>query len=199
MKKMLAMLLLCSGIIFAQGLDTPIDPNGDPSGIPPDLFTFNLSSLLASGANYSGYLPSGEVDFEIENLGNLPSTVWVVYRGENGEKQLRYVFTPVGGKTTVAGDELNDCEVFLISIQPFSLTTQIPVKTVGPPSRHVSVKQAPRSMELRLVETSGGVAITVGVDLDGNAHFPAHGRIIGRVRGNGAVFLNSGRVLHPAR
>lgn len=197
MKKMLIMLFLCSGFILAQGPDAPIDPNSDPSGIPPDLRSFNLANLLASEANYSGYLPSGDVDFEVENLGAHPSTLWLIYQSDNGSKQIRYLTTPVGGLVRISGDSLNRSQVYLISIQPFALTAETPVKTVGPPSRRVNVKQAPRSMELRVMETPGGSLITIGLDTDGTAHFPVHGRALGSVQEDGTVLLDSGGFLIP--
>jgi len=199
MKKMLTMLVLCAGFAYSQGPDKPIDPNSDPSGIPPDLRSFNLSNFLASEANFSGYLPSGSVDFQVENLGGRPSTLWLVYRSEDGQKQLRLLSVSVGGSITVLGDELNESEVYLISIQPFSLTTRTPVKTVGPPSRHINVKQAPRSMELRTMETPGGAKITIGIEMNGQAHYPVHGRVIGHIQDDGVVLLNSGGYLTPVQ
>ena len=95
------------------------------------------------------------------------------------------------------GDPVNSDGQVIISLQPFRVETEIPVKTVGPATRYIPVTPAARPLALTPMETRFGTRITVYIDTDGSCHWPVFGRIIGQRRSDRTVLLENGNFLYP--
>ena len=180
---------------FAQWPDPP-EPDTTP---PPSTLQLNLPGMLNSPANYKGYLPRGDVNYELQNLGEQSATLWIAIVEEDGTRQLRHIDLGSGEAFEVHADSAFErAEVHLLSLQPFRITTETPIETVGPPSRHVPVTPATKPLrDLRTMETASGASITVAIDRQGRCHYPIYGRIIGRLGEDGRVLLENGRRLDP--
>ena len=144
----------------------------------------DLPDMLASGANFTGYLPEGSVTFTVENLGSHPATVLMVYYNEVGTPMRRLITLKPGGSRSLEADqELEGKKLYFLSLQSFSLTTEMPVSVSGPPTRRLPVKTASTPATLRQIEYKQQV-LTVGVDFNGKVHYPVFGSVIGRWNGD---------------
>ena len=95
------------------------------------------------------------------------------------------------------GDPLYSEAQVIISLQPFRVETENPVKIVGTATRYIPVTPAAQPLPLTQMETRFGTRITVYIDTDGSCHWPVFGRIIGQERPDRTVLLENGNFLYP--
>ena len=194
------MLLFISALAgMSQGPPPPNDPNDDPSLPPPAAASTNILELISTGGNYYAYLPTGEVDYRIQNLGSLTATLWIVTLKTDGSQQGRTIQVETGQTVTVQGEWLNsDAKVYMVSLQNFTVTTSKPVKLVGPPTNQLNIVKPETPLRLRRIETLSGQTITVGIDHENTVHYPVFGKKIGAWdKADRTVIMEDGGILHP--
>ena len=183
--------LFFSFAAWAQGPGPALSLDDDPPGPRPFSSATNLLASIGSGSNYFSYLPTGGVDFELDNPGRTPNAFQIVYVGKTGLRQTRMINLDQGQKTQVKGDPLAaDDEIYVLSMQTFNLTTAAPIHSTGSESRQVRVHTPANPLLLRSVTTFNKTNITVGIDSDGVCHYPIHGEIIGQILEDGNVKLH---------
>ena len=177
--------------VLAQGPGPALSLDEDPPGPRPFPSATNLLASIGSGSNYFSYLPTGGVNFELEHPGDGSSAFKLVYVRKNGMRQSRTINLGRGEKTQVKGDPLAaDDEIYVLSMQPFSLTTASPIHSTGSSSRQVRVHTPANPLLLKSVTTFSKTTISVGVDSDGLCHYPIHGEIIGQILEDGNIKLH---------
>ncbi len=200
-KSLWTLLLLTVSALtgLSQGPPPPNDPNDDPNLPPPAAASTNILELISTGGNYYAYLPTGQVDYQIQNLGSLEATLWIVTLKDDGSQQGRTVQIESGKTVAVQGEWLDsNARVYMVSLQNFRVTTSKPVKLVGPATNQLSIVKPETPLRLRRMETLSGQVITVGIDHENIAHYPVFGKVIGALdKDDRSIIMEDGAILEP--
>lgn len=185
---------------LAQGPGPDLSLDDEPPGPRPFASTSHQLSKIGTDSNYFSFLPTGGVDFELENLGVGLSTFEIVFVRKNGTRQSRLISVAEGAKTQISGDPLAaDDEIYVLSMQPFRQTTAAPIESTGNSSRLVRVNSPTNPLTLRNVKGFNGSSMTVGIDPNGLCHYPIHGEIIGQLLENGSIKLHQDGAVYTSK